>query len=431
VKRTFLALVLASSAATAAHAQAPTQGQPQPVPTNAPAYPGAGNVPLVIDQHDGQENPPPPPPQTQQQPQSQQPTVITIGPDGKPVAPPAEPPDHFYAADDQDLVPDQTIELHAGPTPETHVVKRGDTLWDICWYYFNDPWQWPKIWSYNPQITNPHWIYPGDLVRLVPLGMMQPQTSVPTDVETQPPTPTNVGNEPAPARSFGVELRNLAFIDQDQLSSPMTIDGSVEAKALLAPGDTVYVSYPAGKPPKVGARYSIYTVGNEVEHPKTHKKVGAYVHLLGEVEIQSVKKDKRATAVITSAIHEIERGTLVGPLQKKLETVPPARATVDAQGTIVAMLTKQELVGTGEVVFIDLGDKSGLQVGNRMYVVRRGDPIQVKARTAVGQDDRRFPAHAIGEIVIVDVGKSVSVGLVTLAMQEMEAGDLVMMQTGQ
>jgi hypothetical protein len=430
VKRTLFAILFATSAATAAHAQAPAQGQPEPVPTTQPAYPGAGNVPLVIDQHGGTENPAPPTPQPTQPATPPQPTVITIGPDGKPIAPAAPPPDHFYAEDDQDLVPDQTIELHAGPTPESHVVKRGDTLWDICWYYFNDPWQWPKIWSYNPQITNPHWIYPGDLVRLVPKGMAVTSTQVPTDVESQPPQ-TQLPSEPAPAKSFGVELHNLAFIDEEQLKTPMTIDGSVEAKALLAPGDTVYISYPAGKPPKVGERYSIYTVGNEVEHPKTHKKVGAYVHLLGEVEVQSVKKDKRATAVITSAIHEIERGTMVGPLQKKLETVPPTRATVDAQGTIVAMLTKQELVGTGEVVFVDLGEKSGLQVGNRMYVVRRGDPITVTARTAVGQDDRRFPAHAIGEIVIVDVGKSVSVGLVTLAMQEMEAGDLVMMQTGQ
>ena len=429
MKRTLFALLFATSAVTSAHAQA--QGQPQPVPTSQPAYPGGGNAPLVIDMHGGQEDPTPPPQPQAQQPQSNAPTVITIGPDGKPVAPPAAPPDHFYAAGDEDsLVPDQTIELHAGPTPDTHVVKRGDTLWDICWYYFNDPWQWPKIWSYNPQITNPHWIYPGDLVRLVPKGFAsQTPTSVPTDVESAPPTPTQ--NEPAPARTFGVELRNLAFIDQEHLSTAMTIDGSVEAKTLLSAGDTVYVKYPPGQPPKVGERYSLYTVGNEVEHPKTHKKVGAYVHLLGEVEIQSVKKDKRATAVITSAVHEIERGTLVGPLQKRLETVPPARATVDAQGTIVAMLAKEELIGTGEVVFVDLGEKSGLQVGNRMYVVRRGDPIRINARTPVGQDDRRFPAHAIGEIVIVDVGKSVSIGLVTLAVQEMEAGDIVMMQTGQ
>jgi len=418
VKRIPAVLIFASATAYA---------QPDPVPTGQYS-PTPGNAPMTIDMHGGQSDPTPPPAPQPQGPVA--PTIITIGPDGKPIAPAPAGPTGYYYQDDQGEPQDQTVQLHAGPTPELHVVRSGDTLWDICWYYFNDPWQWPKIWSYNPQITNPHWIYPGDLVRLIPKGMMQSQVApVPTDVETAPNTVDN--SEPTPAKSFGVELRQTAFIDQSELDTPTLVDGSVEAKTMLSAGDTIYLSYPAGKPPKVGERYSIYTIGNEVEHPKTHKKVGAYVKLLGELQVQSVKKDKRATAVITSSTHEIERGAHVGPLQRKLTTVPPARASVDAQGTIVAMLAGEQLIGEGEVVFVDLGEKSGLQVGNRMYVVRRGDPIDVKARTAVGQDDRRFPAHAIGEIVIVDIGKQVSIGLVTLAVQEMGVGDLVMMQANQ
>jgi hypothetical protein len=422
VKRILAALLFATAAISPALAQQAPVGTVYAPPT--------GNAPLTIDMHNGRSDPPPPPPPTPTQQGPATPTVITIGPDGRPVTPPAAPT-NYYASDDSDEPTDQTVQLHAGPTPELHVVRSGDTLWDICWYYFNDPWQWPKIWSYNPQITNPHWIYPGDLVRLIPKGMMT-ETTVPTDVETKPAEPEpSLNSEPTPAKTFGVELKQTAFIDQAELDTPILIDGSVEAKSLLAAGDTVYLSYPQGKPPKVGEKYSIYTIGNSVEHPKTHGKVGAYVHLLGELQVQSVKKDKRATAVITSSEHEIERGAHVGPLQRKLTTVPPARATVDAQGTIVAMLQQDQLIGTGEVVFVDLGEKSGLAVGNRMYVVRRGDPIDIKARTAAGQDDRRFPAHAIGEIVIVDIGKSVSIGLVTLAVQEMGVGDLVMMQANQ
>src|SRR5688572_1967617 len=59
----------------------------------------------------------------------------------------------------------------AGGTPqvsETHLVQGGDTLWDLCSKYLNSPWYWPKIWSYNPQITNPHWIYPGNELRFYP-----------------------------------------------------------------------------------------------------------------------------------------------------------------------------------------------------------------------------------------------------------------------
>src|SRR6185312_7029251 len=48
---------------------------------------------------------------------------------------------------------------------ETHNVVKGDTLWDLSQHYLGNPWYWPKVWSYNPQIANPHWIYPGDKVK--------------------------------------------------------------------------------------------------------------------------------------------------------------------------------------------------------------------------------------------------------------------------
>src|SRR5262249_23059699 len=51
-------------------------------------------------------------------------------------------------------------------TPEAHTVRRGDTLWEISGRYYQNPYSWPRLWGYNPQIQNPHWIYPGDHVRL-------------------------------------------------------------------------------------------------------------------------------------------------------------------------------------------------------------------------------------------------------------------------
>jgi len=301
-----------------------------------------------------------------------------------------------------------------GPTPELHTVRKGDTLWDICASYFGDPWQWPKIWSYNPQITNPHWIYPGDLVRLLPRGAF---VSKPDE-----PTPTKPDNLPPPARKTDVSLKQIAFVERSDIERSITIDGSVEEKQLLGVNDEVYLSYPSNKPPVVGEKYSIYVPDQKVGNH------GSYVRLLGTVEVVSVKQDKRARGVITESNHEIERGAKVGPLMKAYKNVAPVAPKVDAQGTLVAMIQRDQLIGQGEVVFLSLGKDSGVEVGNRMFVVRRGDGRPDLMAKQTGQDDRRFPARALGEIVIVEVGDNVSVGLVTLSVQEMAVGDIAMMQ---
>ena len=65
-----------------------------------------------------------------------------------------------------------------GDHPDTYIVKRGDTLWDIAGRFLQRPWLWPEIWQANPQIANPHLIYPGDVITGTPrVTKMEEKTS--------------------------------------------------------------------------------------------------------------------------------------------------------------------------------------------------------------------------------------------------------------
>jgi hypothetical protein len=395
-----------------------------------PYYPSGivPGAPVTLDPGASGTQAPPAPRQPTEPAGGKPPNVVVVKPDGTMTFGGTQPvPESGYYVNNGDTTgpgPAADVEVHAGPVPELHVVRTGDTLWDICWFYFNDPWQWPKVWSYNPQITNPHWIYPGDLVRLLPRGLFVqgPGAKEPE----QAPELHPVENLPAPQRTLQVGLKQTAFVEKANLDNSIEIDGAVDEKTLLGNGDSVYLSYPAGKPPQVGQKYSIYQPDNSVK--ANGKDVGSYVRILGTVEVVSVKQDKRARGVISEAAQEIERGDKVGPLVKQYKTVAPVAPKVDAQGTIVARLQNAQIIGQGELVFIDLGAASGIEVGNRMFVVRRGDAKPLLMDKTIGQDDRRFPARALGEIVLVEVGKNISVGLVTLSVQEMGIGDIVMMQ---
>lgn len=349
--------------------------------------------------------------------------------------PAADESGFFYLPDDFTYAEEQGIQ--PGPAPLFHSVRRGDTLWDICFMYFNNPWEWPKIWSYNPEITNPHWIYPGDRVRLYPEGGDVPadaplSSELPVDVEGGEALPVvQVERPAATAQQQGVRLRQLAFVDQDTRDSAFTIVGAVEEKSMLSEGDSVYLEYPRNNPPDQGERYTIYAETSQVQHPDTERVIGSYVRILGELQVVSVRQGKRARAFITDSVDVIERGAKVGPLQRTFQTVAPARSKSDLQGTIVALVGgEQLLIGQNQVVFVDRGTENGVEVGNRMYVVRRGDAYGAKqsSRPVVGQDDDRFPARAIGEILIVQSGKRVSAALVTLALREFGVGDRVLMR---
>jgi hypothetical protein len=343
-------------------------------------------------------------------------------------------PENFYYGDYLDDNGDDIDDSDMGPRPrnqgaipQTHTVVSGDTLWDLSAYYFNDAWHWPKVWGLNPEISNPHWIYPGNIVRLREgNGAVTPEKL---------PTPTGDDSGfaqiavKAQQRSAG--FQQMAYVDLDDLKDAAKVVGAVDSKALLSTGDSIYVSYPDNKLPKVGDSFAIYTHSKDVE--RDGDAVGAYVEVRGELTITFAKDGKRARAVITRSLLPIERGMRVGELKLKFGDVQPVANSKKMEGNIVDLIGPDELIGTQAAVIIDRGSNEGVEVGNRFLVLRRGDAYRkvMRPSSTVGQDDEAYPARAIGEIIVVQTSKAVSLGLVTFSIHEFGVGDKVFMRKGQ
>ena len=314
---------------------------------------------------------------------------------------------------------------HAGDPdrlPEKHLVRKGDTLWDLSQSYFRNPWYWPKLWAQNPVITNPHWIYPGDVLRLRP-----PEGSAPR-------LPASMASAGMPMKiskdglvDSGLHLRQTGFVEPGELRAAGTISASKEEKIMLTTLDEAYVRFDEGSTPKVGERYSIYRVERNVKR-QDGEMIGAVVLIVGELEIRTAAKGM-SRAVIVEANNPIERGFRVGPLRRRFDMVEAVPDTEDVDARVAAALVLSEMMGEAQVLFIDRGRDDGLKVGNRLMVVRRGDGYQPRMRF-IPEEDKRFPRELLGEILLVDVRGKTSTAVVLRSIHEVEVGDHVEARKG-
>lgn len=249
--------------------------------------------------------------------------------------------------------------------PPTHTVRRGDTLWDITGHYYGNPWEWPRVWSYNPEVTNPHWIYPDDVVRLVPGG-----TAVRHDV-----TGVRVAVRTRPSEG-SVYLREQGYLDEEALRTSGEVVGSPTDHMLMAPYDEVYVRFdeleggraPAGE----------YTVFRELaEGESTDRESGdegTLVRIMGAVRVEDWDEERHtARATIVEALEPIERGYRVAAIPRRFTVVPPTPADRDLETEVVASLRPSLLIGAEQIVFVPVGEEDGVRDGNRFFITRRGD----------------------------------------------------------
>ena len=296
--------------------------------------------------------------------------------------------------------------------PEEYLVEKNDTLWDICEYYFAEPRQWPTIWALNPHITNPHWIYPGDILRL-----RRPHAVGPSGTASNPFTYT-VGSEGA--RQITI---NEGFIVETPVTSKGRLTYSPLTQQYLALDDLVYLEMDKLEEARAGQKYSVYVMEHDVVHPDTEEVVGQKIRIKGVVEIESVDKHL-ARAKIIASYGEMERGMSIMPEQKHHKVVNPRQNLVDMQGTVIDALSPARELAQFDTIFVDRGAKDGVQVGNRFFIMRRGDG----KRELKLELNRKMPWEQIGEALIVVTRDRTATALLTRSAVEVRRGDRVIMQ---
>ena len=319
------------------------------------------------------------------------------------------------------------------PEIEEYVVVDGDTLWDICDRFLGRPELWPKLWAFNHEISNPHWIYPGDLIRfyrpiealpsLADIADSPSQERMLGDGVEEINTVAVVGETPAvemvdgATRGAGLrrgptKVKRDVFLTPKPLSDAGRIENAETPRTMLVKGDEVVLSLADASPPEVGSRFIIFNTAGAVDAPTGDEDgiFGYLTRVTGVLEITASASDD-IRARIVSASDVVERGQLVTPMVQSLELELTAVAgpSPAVKGAVVAVGADQRAIsGDSAVVFIDRGTEHAIGRGNRLSV-QSGDEDNAE----------------IGTLIVIDAQQTASACLVLRASREIRAGDHV------
>ena len=335
-----------------------------------------------------------------------------------------------------------------GGAGTVHTVEKGDTLWDLSQRYLGSPWYWPKVWSYNPEIANPHWIYPGNRVKFTAGGEETPtQVEVGDgnqnpDVEAAELLPEDkvqvmgrIGY--VPRNAFTVRLPG--FVTEKDVEESGRITGSFGQMEMLSFPETAYVRFTKkASAAKTGDNYIVYKMGGEVKHPDTGARIGSLTQILGVVRVLKVhdrKKDDDGGQFVTVRVmvsyDDIRRGDFIGPYAEPLVrsvSLRPNDKTMDAVlvGKSVPFLS---MSGEQMLVIVDKGSNDGVQPGNTFTIYRQQDGLHISTLVNPSARNPDLPKEDVGACMAFDVKATASLCLVTKSIRELVVGDRLEMRS--
>jgi len=346
------------------------------------------------------------------------------------IEPAAEPAREDNAANTQNI---QLADNH----PREYIVKKGDTLWDIASMFLRDPWYWPEIWQRNPQVQNPHLIYPGDILILTYVnGVPQIQVARATPgsdvirrestdmggrkvVKLSPKIHRQTLNEAIPSipadavRQFLTQPR---VVSQEDWEAAPYIVGSDDAHLVLGANNKVYIR---GELDKERSRYSVFREGNRLIDPDTEKLLGYEVIYAGDVRIH--KYDNPSSGILNRTSREVLVGDRLLSTDKGAidQQYFPRLPDGHIDGKIISLFDAISSIAKYQIAVINRGSNDNLEIGHLLATYQAGGLARDRFldRTSRDRGDEYkleilLPDERSGLMMLFKVFDEVSYGLV-------------------
>ncbi len=322
--------------------------------------------------------------------------------------------------------------------PDSHTVKRGDTLWGISGMFLKSPWRWPELWGMNlDDIRNPHLIYPGQILVLeksdgrARLKVAQGFGGEPGGtVRMSPRIRSNAGTDGIPSIDLNLIepfLNEAVIFDDEQLASAPRIVAAQEGRVMLSRGDTAYVRGDIGS----ARNFRVFRSPKPLRDPSTQQILGYEAAYLGTT--QFVRRGDGASAasstetvpdtfVLTSIRQEAMVGDRLAPVPvREFVNYVPRAPKAPIAGQIVSVYGEALVAGQNQIVALNKGSQDGMETGHVLALWRGGE--RVIDKTDPNRPTIKLPDERHGLLFVFRVFNRMSYALILSVTEPVRAGD--------
>jgi hypothetical protein len=350
---------------------------------------------------------------------------------------PAEPTEITVKANLTPPPPRETI-VYEPEHPQTYIVQKGDTLWDISSHFLRDPWYWPEIWYKNPQIDNPHLIYPGDELAIVYIGGEKRiqlsrrgetgQALATRGLKTVKLSPRiraqsiDASIPSIPIESIRQLLEKPIIIDELDLARAAYVLDSKDNHLANAINDVLYVRNLDTSTGNV--RFSVFRPHKPLIDTTSGEILGYEALYVAEGKLE--RGGDPASVRVTSSTLEILRDDRLLPIDNTTleRDFFPRSPKEQVEGRIISLLDAISQVGRYQTVVVNLGLRDNISVGNILKIEKEGKVVIDK-----NEEEKNFavklPNERSGLLMIIRTYEKMSFGLIMQADTPIRLNDAV------